>query len=197
MYALMGVFLLVILWQVMPKESKSRLSTIWSPEEGPANAYASAMGRVEGYRAGIAIFKRFPLAGIGIGNFVEYLRKCSGRNMKLVIAGGGTGGHIFSGIAVAQEWERRGGEVLFIGTSQGLEKEIIPKWNFKLELIPVRSLKGGRILSRLKTLFGLPRAFLKSLRTRLGPIPTKTSTNSLPEIERNGTPASVAMAFAK
>ena len=70
--ALLGAFILAVIWQVMPNESKGRFRTIWAPEEGPANAYSSAMGRVAGFWCGIDMFKRFPFSGVGIGNFVEY-----------------------------------------------------------------------------------------------------------------------------
>jgi UDP-N-acetylglucosamine--N-acetylmuramyl-(pentapeptide) pyrophosphoryl-undecaprenol N-acetylglucosamine transferase len=55
----------------------------------------------------------------------------------LMIAGGGTGGHIYPAIAIAQEWMGRGGDrrVVFVGTAYGLEKTIVPKAGFPLEFI--------------------------------------------------------------
>jgi UDP-N-acetylglucosamine--N-acetylmuramyl-(pentapeptide) pyrophosphoryl-undecaprenol N-acetylglucosamine transferase len=63
--------------------------------------------------------------------------------MKVVIAGGGTGGHLFPGIALAEELtvKRSGHEVLFLGAHGGLEERLLPKLGYKLELLP--SLKGG------------------------------------------------------
>ena len=84
--------------------------------------------------------------------------------MKLIIAGGGTGGHLFSGLAVAEEWVLRGGKVLFVGTLKGLEKELIPKFGYRLELIKVSSLKGSGIFRKLKTMAGIPTACLQSRR---------------------------------
>ena len=54
--------------------------------------------------------------------------------MKLLIAAGGTGGHIYPGIAVAKEIVRRDpiSEVLFVGTARGLETRIVPENGFQL-----------------------------------------------------------------
>jgi O-antigen ligase len=68
-----GVVLLCsVIWLVMPEQNKGRLRTIWDPESGPQNAQASAEGRIEGMKAGLEMFKRFPITGVGIGNFIEY-----------------------------------------------------------------------------------------------------------------------------
>ncbi|MGD0090762.1 MAG: undecaprenyldiphospho-muramoylpentapeptide beta-N-acetylglucosaminyltransferase [Planctomycetota bacterium] len=63
--------------------------------------------------------------------------------MRLVIAGGGTGGHLFPGIALAEELLARGPEhaVLFMGARGGLEEKIVPRHSYRLEVLP--SLKGG------------------------------------------------------
>jgi O-antigen ligase len=56
----------------MPAEHKGRFSTIFDPDSGPKTAHNSAIGRLEGFKAGIAMFKRFPLTGVGVGNFKPY-----------------------------------------------------------------------------------------------------------------------------
>ncbi|MBW2039316.1 MAG: undecaprenyldiphospho-muramoylpentapeptide beta-N-acetylglucosaminyltransferase [Deltaproteobacteria bacterium] len=63
---------------------------------------------------------------------------------KVVITGGGTGGHLFPGIALAEEFVRKkeGWEVVFIGTERGLERKILPKWGFELRTVPSAPLKG-------------------------------------------------------
>ena len=63
--------------------------------------------------------------------------------MRLVIAGGGTGGHLFPGLALAEELFSRGHEnsVLFMGARGGLEERILPLHGYRMELLP--SLKGG------------------------------------------------------
>jgi UDP-N-acetylglucosamine--N-acetylmuramyl-(pentapeptide) pyrophosphoryl-undecaprenol N-acetylglucosamine transferase len=62
----------------------------------------------------------------------------------IVIAGGGTGGHLFPGIAIAEEFIRRkkGWEIIFIGTGKDLEKRMLPRWGFKLMTVPALPLKG-------------------------------------------------------
>src|SRR5207244_897500 len=54
------------------EDSRNRLRTVWDPDAGPANATTSAYGRVEGLRAGLAMIQRYPLTGVGIGNFIPY-----------------------------------------------------------------------------------------------------------------------------
>lgn len=72
--------------------------------------------------------------------------------MKLIIAGGGTGGHLFPGIAVAEEFLARdsANEVLFVGSERGIEARAIPKLGYRLELISAAGIKGMGSLSKLK-----------------------------------------------
>ena len=86
--------------------------------------------------------------------------------MRVLIAGGGTGGHLFPGIALAEEFLTRAPnrhDVLFVGTEKGLEAKVLPQNNLKLELIQVWGLKRVGFLGRIKGLLALPRAILKSM----------------------------------
>ena len=69
-----GVMILLAIWSVLPQEQKNRFRTIWDPTAGPPSATSSAYGRIEGFKAGITMFKRFPLTGVGVGNFIPYRR---------------------------------------------------------------------------------------------------------------------------
>jgi UDP-N-acetylglucosamine--N-acetylmuramyl-(pentapeptide) pyrophosphoryl-undecaprenol N-acetylglucosamine transferase len=82
--------------------------------------------------------------------------------MTVIIAGGGTGGHIYPGIAIAQEFKRRRSDtqVTFVGTARGLEAKIVPREGFDLELIEVAKLKRVSFSSRIRALLLLPRSFL-------------------------------------
>jgi UDP-N-acetylglucosamine--N-acetylmuramyl-(pentapeptide) pyrophosphoryl-undecaprenol N-acetylglucosamine transferase len=81
---------------------------------------------------------------------------------KAIIAGGGTGGHIYPGIAIAQEIRRRNpdADVLFVGTARGLETRIVPAQGFKLELIDVAALKRVGVVKRVQSLLLLPKSFV-------------------------------------
>jgi len=86
--------------------------------------------------------------------------------MKVLIAAGGTGGHIYPGIAVAKEIMRRDAEskVLFVGTARGLESKIVPENGFELSLINSAGLKNVGFLGKLKGLLILPKSFLEARR---------------------------------
>lgn len=86
--------------------------------------------------------------------------------MKVLIAAGGTGGHIYPGIAVAKEILRRDekSEVLFVGTARGLETKIVPDNGFQLSLIKSAGLKNVGFIGKLKGLFILPKSFLEARR---------------------------------
>ena len=85
--------------------------------------------------------------------------------MRVILAGGGTGGHLFPGLAVAREFQRRDAmtDILFVGTQQGIEARVLPREGFLLELIPVRGLKGRGFRGVLDALYGVPAALLRSL----------------------------------
>jgi UDP-N-acetylglucosamine--N-acetylmuramyl-(pentapeptide) pyrophosphoryl-undecaprenol N-acetylglucosamine transferase len=85
--------------------------------------------------------------------------------MRIIIAGGGTGGHVIPALAIAQQLKKQfGAEVLFIGTSRGIETRLVPAAGFRLELIQVGALKNVSLMTRLKTMFDLPRAIAASSR---------------------------------
>jgi len=86
--------------------------------------------------------------------------------VRMLIAGGGTGGHVFPGIALAEEVVGRHpqNDVVFVGTARGLEAEVVPASGFPIELIRVQGLKGKGAWGLLSGLMVLPRAFLQCWR---------------------------------
>ncbi len=84
----------------------------------------------------------------------------------MLIAGGGTGGHLFPGIALADEFctQQPGNRVLFVGTERGIEKVHVPRAGYELELIRVAGLKGMGFVRTVKSLLYLPAAVFKSMR---------------------------------
>jgi UDP-N-acetylglucosamine--N-acetylmuramyl-(pentapeptide) pyrophosphoryl-undecaprenol N-acetylglucosamine transferase len=85
---------------------------------------------------------------------------------KLMIAGGGTGGHIYPAIAIAREYlgRNQSRRVVFVGTERGLERTIVPKAGFPLEFISVGGLKGKGGLDLLSSIARLPLGFIQAFR---------------------------------
>ena len=83
------------------------------------------------------------------------------RNPRILIAGGGTGGHIIPALAVARELVAQyKAEILFVGTARGMESRLIPEAGFRLELIKVGPLNKVSLLTRLRTVAQLPWSLL-------------------------------------
>jgi len=96
------------------------------------------------------------------------LRHCSARALpvKLLIAGGGTGGHVFPALAIAQEWLSRGNEreVVLVGTQRGIETKLVPLAGLPLETLRVAGLKGKGGATLLRNLAMLAPAMLDARR---------------------------------
>ena len=82
----------------------------------------------------------------------------------LMVAGGGTGGHIYPAIAIAREYLARDAarRVVFVGTEKGLEKTIVPKAGFPLEFIDVGGLKGKGGLDLVRNVLRVPKGFVQA-----------------------------------
>src|SRR3569623_1204739 len=79
--------------------------------------------------------------------------------IRVLIAGGGTGGHIIPALAVADKLVlHHSAEVLFLGTSRGMESRLVPAAGFHLRLIAVGPLKNVSVATRISTMLDLPRS---------------------------------------
>jgi UDP-N-acetylglucosamine--N-acetylmuramyl-(pentapeptide) pyrophosphoryl-undecaprenol N-acetylglucosamine transferase len=83
---------------------------------------------------------------------------------RIIVAGGGTGGHLFPGIAVVEELRRRQPdvEVTFVGTDKGIEARVLPARGERLELLEVAPLKGRTAAELMRSLTMLPGAFSRA-----------------------------------
>jgi len=92
--------------------------------------------------------------------------------MRIVIAGGGTGGHLFPGIAIAEEIRGRDGapEVIFVGTEHGIEASVVPKEGYPIRFLRAEGLVGksplAKVRGAVKTVFSICDSYrmLKALR---------------------------------
>jgi len=86
--------------------------------------------------------------------------------VKLLIAGGGTGGHVFPALAIAQEWLSRGSEreVVLVGTERGIEMKLVPQAGLPLETLRVAGLKGKGGRTLVKNIAMLAAAMLDARR---------------------------------
>jgi UDP-N-acetylglucosamine--N-acetylmuramyl-(pentapeptide) pyrophosphoryl-undecaprenol N-acetylglucosamine transferase len=81
--------------------------------------------------------------------------------MRAILAGGGTGGHVIPALAIAQQLcTKFNAEVLFIGTSRGIENRLVPGAGFSLRLVHVGALKNVSFATRVRTFLDLPKAVL-------------------------------------
>jgi UDP-N-acetylglucosamine--N-acetylmuramyl-(pentapeptide) pyrophosphoryl-undecaprenol N-acetylglucosamine transferase len=84
--------------------------------------------------------------------------------MRIVIAGGGTGGHLFPGIAVAEEFLKRDlrSRVIFVGTKKGIEYRLLGQLGYTLSEIDVEGLKGRGLAALIKGLWAIPKSMWQS-----------------------------------
>ena len=81
-----------------------------------------------------------------------------------VIAGGGTGGHVTPALALGEALASRGEEVLFIGSSRGLESRLVPAAGFELVVLPSEQFMGRSLPGRLRSVFSILRSVVSAHR---------------------------------
>ena len=87
------------------------------------------------------------------------------RALRILIAGGGTGGHLFPGIAIAQEFQHRNAanRILFVSSGNPLERSVLAKAGFELGCITAAGIKGRGIWNQLKSSLKIPIGILESM----------------------------------
>lgn len=90
----------------------------------------------------------------------------AGNALGIIIAGGGTGGHLFPGIAVAQEFMARNprNRVLFVSTGNAMERSVLAKAGFRLKTITSEGFKGRGIFNQVKSMLKIPWGIAVSVR---------------------------------
>jgi UDP-N-acetylglucosamine--N-acetylmuramyl-(pentapeptide) pyrophosphoryl-undecaprenol N-acetylglucosamine transferase len=85
--------------------------------------------------------------------------------LRVLIAGGGTGGHVIPALAIGRELrDRYGAEVRFVGTARGLETKLVPEAGFPLELVRSGQLKNVSLATRARTMLDLPLGVIHCIR---------------------------------
>jgi UDP-N-acetylglucosamine--N-acetylmuramyl-(pentapeptide) pyrophosphoryl-undecaprenol N-acetylglucosamine transferase len=86
--------------------------------------------------------------------------------MRLIIAGGGTGGHLFPGLAIAGEFKQRdrSTEVIFVGTEHGIEARVIPREGYPIRFLRAEGLVGVSVIKKIKAIMKLFLSFIDSYR---------------------------------
>lgn len=83
---------------------------------------------------------------------------------KVLIMAGGTGGHIFPGLAIAKEFQERGIEVHWLGTQEGLEAKIVPEAHFPLHSIQIKGVRGKGIRNGMAAPWRIIKAIFQSMK---------------------------------
>src|SRR5207249_2884742 len=85
--------------------------------------------------------------------------------LRVIVAGGGTGGHLFPGLAVADALtRRRPARVVFVGSSRGIETRVVTKRGYPLRTLPVRALRGQGLFGFANSAMRLPASLVSAWR---------------------------------
>jgi UDP-N-acetylglucosamine--N-acetylmuramyl-(pentapeptide) pyrophosphoryl-undecaprenol N-acetylglucosamine transferase len=85
--------------------------------------------------------------------------------LRVMIAGGGTGGHVVPALAIGRELrDKHGAEVRYVGTARGIESKLIPEAGFRLELVRSGQLKNVSLTTRLRTMLDVPLGVMHCVR---------------------------------
>ncbi|GAC1425147.1 MAG: undecaprenyldiphospho-muramoylpentapeptide beta-N-acetylglucosaminyltransferase [Acidobacteriaceae bacterium] len=101
----------------------------------------------------------------GQGTRFEVQGTAGGGVLRVLIAGGGTGGHVIPALAIARELRsKHGAEVRFVGTARGLETRLVPDAGFLLQLVRSGQLKNVSLATRARTMIDVPKGVVECVR---------------------------------
>jgi len=83
---------------------------------------------------------------------------------RLMVMAGGTGGHVFPGLAVAKKLQQQGWEIRWLGTADRMEADLVPKHGIEIDFIRVKGLRGQGIARLIKAPFQIINAILQARR---------------------------------
>lgn len=83
-------------------------------------------------------------------------------NKRLMVMAGGTGGHVFPGLAVAKQLQQQGWEIRWLGTADRMEADLVPKHGIEIDFIKVKGLRGQGVLRLLKAPFQIINAIFQA-----------------------------------
>ncbi len=84
--------------------------------------------------------------------------------MRIALAGGGTGGHLFPGLALAEQAREAGDEIVFFGSTGGIEARLVPQAGFELVAAPLSGLRGASPAAKARAALGMARAAWRARR---------------------------------
>ena len=82
--------------------------------------------------------------------------------MKAIIMAGGTGGHVFPGLAVAAELQTRGWQIEWLGTAKKMEAQLVPKYGYKINFIDIQGIRGNGLVRKLAAPFKVIKAVMQA-----------------------------------